>query len=857
MRLRPSLLLPVICLLLAEASCLTPSEYEEMADKALRSGNYLLAAENYDSAAEAYAQTGNYSAAAINHRRAASVYYALGSTDEYVDQTQKAATAYARYGQILMDDGYYLSAAGAFENSAALYNATNRTTEFLNMQRKAGDTYLLSASTSTNLTVQLESFFGACAVFHPISEADFNESRGRLVTAVERAKAQAVKRDDPSIFDLLDLYYLPVYSQIMADGLASGEKMLEVGDLAMNMSIPSFAASYYVTAAIFFDEEGEDQLTDDALLATAGADKEVIDSYPVWNYTAYVSTKSYFEDALYIYNHLGMRGEAERIAGEIEGALEGLATDLEETAVELSQAEDLKGAAGNYSAAAEIWYVMGDDDEFRRLNRVAGEIYRSLGEESLEAGEMPLAARQYEEAGFLLRLSGDGYAQPYERAADIYSEIGSAQAAAGNLSTAASYLRRAADDYRIAGSVDPASEAYNSLILVLEDLVEQNPESRGLLLVSIADARYRMGLRDAAKETYGEASDELVQIVSSYLQSSPTSLASYPSLTKGLVKAYRMSDSLYLARRIVETLDLPYLRGTTSILATFAQNYRTASSIYLEISMDDLSVFDFGGYAVNQLFCGITSLMASDLERSRACLSEFEELSHDLHSSNRKFHELLSAALEWRETGTEEHRQQALANLNEIRTITDETDMRFMLEDLNALLENEHSLEVLESKCSSSVEAGNWSQAARLYRELGLMTYFSEEYDDAQSAFEDSSFYHLKSAEYSRAWDSAKRAYECTFSPSDYVMGLRSLSKGLMEANQTLARSARQSFEASTEAGYKEEKCEEMISMAKEIIGLDWAPVMLRFAALALALLGVLGLLLFIRRRKGEPGRES
>ncbi len=846
------ILIPIILLALtANVNSVTPKEYEDMAREAMESGNYATAAQKYDLAAQAYISIGNYTAAGLSYRRSASIYAAIGSLQEYERQVDNAAAAYGRAGDSFVDNGYYLSGAEAYENSAYLYNISNKTREFVVTQEKAGDTYLMSAEISSNLTLKIKSLYRAGRVFLPISKERFQDSLTKLNESVYKMRSTSLRNGDPSIFDVLDLYYLPVFTELLGDVQQSAVQMSKTAELAAEMGFKSYAAYYHTSAAIFYSEHDDEKGVNQELEAAADSYRSHVMEPSTWNYSTYLSLKSPLEESLYIYGYLEMPGRIEDLASYSREKIGELASSMEATGYLLGHKEDYRNSGGNFSAAAELRYVIKNETGFRMLNGIAGSVYRLMGQNALDSGNDTLAARNLAEAGFLLKIAGNvTYQKAYSDAANLYRQLGNSDIVSGNLSSAASRLKLAADYYRKAGNMTQASDSYQKLISVLRNIMEEQSQNSPLILVSIADAQYRMGETGLASETYSQASDQLIGVVSSYLQSSPSSLASMTSLTKGLVKSYRRAGDLFLARRMAQTLNQSYLGSTQAVLATYARIYSTAASIYQDIAEEDLSVFDFRSHTVNELFSGLCYLISGDLERARSALDSVQSVHHGLHSSNRKFLDLLKQALDWKDQANQGSRQNALTTLEEISRVTGDTDMEFMLKDMKIMLDIDHGGDELASLAAENSEEGEWKVAAEQYWNLGELRYFGEDYQKSLSAYEDSSYCYLKLGDYDLAWNSVKMAYECTFSPSDYVLGLRSLSKALMHSNSTLAAAAKTHFEAALDQEYKESKCNDLIDMANDLAGPEWVPTLIRVSIFVLGLVTALGLLLFLRRRR-------
>ncbi|TLN09882.1 hypothetical protein FDZ71_09600 [bacterium] len=253
-----SLWVSCVCLLSA-VGAQSPEVYEEMGNEAANSGNYVLAAQNYAVAADAYATVGNHSAAAVNHERAASLYAALGSTDLYLAEALEAASSYAAAGSMYLDQGNYWYAANSFARSAAFYNATDKLSEYREMETKSGDAFMLMAASSANLTGRVQSLYRACVAFYGVDNTRLGNSKDQLEAAVVELKAEAVGNRDTQVFDVLEVYYLPIYSELLADDLASARKMGEVGDLASLMGYHAYAASYHTSAAAFYRRAGSTQ----------------------------------------------------------------------------------------------------------------------------------------------------------------------------------------------------------------------------------------------------------------------------------------------------------------------------------------------------------------------------------------------------------------------------------------------------------------------------------------------------------------------------------------------------------------------------------------------------------------------
>jgi len=849
--MRPTAPLAVLALLLVTGTVLglSPAEYEQMGQDAARSGNYVVAAQDFGLAAEGYEKIGNYSAAAVNHERAATYYSAIGSSTQYQVEAEKAAASYARAGDQYSDGGDYWSAANAYARSAAFYNLTNKEKEFKAMEIKAGETYLLSSTYAANGTEKVRGLYRAAVSFFSLAPEKFDDAEKRLEESVEVMKREAVEAGDPGIFDVLELYYLPLF-QLAFGQAKAGEKMEETGDLAREMLYLGYAGSYYTSAAIFYSEAGEPSNATHALGLAADAYYRDVEQQEVWNYTTYQDMKDYVEESLYILNYLNDSAKADSLAIIVRQRMEPMVASMVSKADTLAQSGEYAAAASNLSAAAEVSYVLGDEVTFKHLNGRAGWTNYLLAREYQAKGQTMKAANAYDQAGFLLRLAGNRtYRQAYAQAAGLYRTLGNGFIASGNLTAAATTTYSAAEDFRLSGDASSSKEEYAKYVSILENLMTSNPGSEGLFLLSIGDAQRAMGENDTAVRTYAQASDQLVQVLSTYLSQSPQYLAQVPGLPKGLVKAYRLSGRFYLARHTVETLDMPPLYGTAAILASYAQMYKTAARIHLSLAHSDLSSYDFQSYAVNQLFRGIASLMAGDLNAARKSLNSFESISHDLHSSNRKFYELLSHSLAWKTQGNETERRVAESLLKEIQQVAGQTDTAFLLEDLKSFLEIGAEPDELLSQASTRAEEKDWKEAGRLSRDAGLLEYFAEDYNRSQSAFEDASFYFIKSGEYEEAKAAATRASECTFEPSEFVLGLQSLSQALQDSNRTLAGIAKSSLKEAAKKGYKADESKELMRMASKLAGVTWTPVIFHMIVVLGAVLTAVAALLIVKRR--------
>lgn len=829
---------------------LSPQEYEQMGRDSAISGNYALAAQNYALAADGYAELGNHSAAAVNHERAATFYSAIGLEDQLKDQASKAASAYGRAGEGFFDEENYLLAANAFARSAALYNSTDMAAEYQIMQAKAGDTYILSAQVAVNLTEKIRSLYWATITFYAFSKDRFEDSIDQLVGAVEDLKDEAVRNRDPIVFDVLEIYYLPIFSQLMDDPLTSAIKMEEMGNLAAEMEYFTFAASYYASAAIFFSSADSGEDAENALDLAATAYEEELRCHETWSYTAFLSLKEYLEQSLYILAHIDRPARIGDLEDLAMGHLEKLAHDLDNKAESLAMTKQYEFASSNYSAAAEVNYVIGNENEFRRLNGLAGWMSLLGGEIADQADNITLAARNYDEAGFLLRIAGnETYQNAYALAAAQHERLANGFIVSGNLTSAATHLYWAAKDFEAADDMTSAIAEYTKYISTLKDIMAFDPQSKGPILVSIGDAQYAKGELEAAEESYAQASDELVQILSAYLSQSPQSLASFPSLPKDLVKSYRLSGRLFLARNTVETLDIPFMYGTLTTLASWAQMYKTAARVHGELAESDISIYDFQSYSVNLLFRGITALMAEDLESAESSLRDFDSINHHFHSFNRKFHQLLIHCLNWRRQGDEGELTQAKSILNEIQSVTDESDMGFLLEDLETFLDTGASSINLSKRASSQAGSGNWKEAGELYWKTGLLLYFAEDYSQSLSDFEDSAYYYIKSCSYPEAMSSSDRAYECILEPTEFVIGLQILSEAFIDSNRTLAGVAKSSFKKALEMDYKPDKSRDLMKIAGKLKGIDWSPIVFQISIGAAGVLTVLAAFVIIRRR--------
>ncbi len=858
--MRPSSALSVwvscVCLLSA-VGAQSPEVYEEMGNEAASSGNYVLAAQNYALAAEAYAKLGNHSAAAVNHERAASLYAALGSTDLYLAEAAKAAASYGAAGSMFLDQGNYWYAANAFARSAAFYNATDKPSEYREMETKSGDAFMLMAASSPNLTGRVQSLYRACVAFYGVDPARFENSKDQLETAVVELKSEAVQNHDAGVFDVLEVYYLPIYYQLLEDDLASARKMGEAGELARLMGYYAYAGSYHTSAAGFYERAGRGQDAIASLQLVADAYKEELRETEAWNYTGFLGLKDDLETDLYVLRYLNRTTEVDEIGSLAVRNLNQLASQLVATADGHRTTGAYEWAASNYSAAAEVFYILGDEEIFRGLNGISGSM-SFLRARSLETtGNSSLAADAYDGAGFLLKLAGnESYKAAYGSAARLHASLGNQMVVTGNLTLAAGHIYMAARDFRIAG--DPSSTTYyGKYVALIRDIMPSDVQTRGMMLMSIGDAQSDMGDLKAASESYAEASDELVRILSSYLTTSPQYLASIPNLPKNLVKAYRLSGRLYLARSTVKSLDSSFMYGTLGTLASFAQMYGTAARIHAALAQSDMSVYDFQSNAVNSLFCAITAMIAGNDVLADSSLQEFESLNHPLHSANRKFHQLLKHCLGWVEDRNQTELGVARSILSEIMSVSEDSETEFLLQDLETFLLAGADPTEVSNEASSKAAAGDWKAAGDLYYSVGVLRYFREEFNLSLSAFEDSSYMLVKSGDYAQAGKSAERAYECSFEPTEFTLGLRSLSRALLDSNRTLAGIARASFKRAAKLDYKPDKSRELMKMAAELEGIDWPVVLLRASIAIIAVLCVLAVFLIIRRRSHDERRAT
>ena len=843
--------------LLSVVGAQSPEVYEEMANEAASSGNYVLAAQNYAVAADAYAKLGNHSAAAVNHERAASIYAALGSTDLYLAEAVKAAASYGAAGSMYLDQGNYWYAANAFARSAAFYNATGKSSEYREMEAKSGDAFMLMAGSSPNLTGRVQSLYRASVAFYGVDNARFENSKGQLESAVVELKAEAVRNHDEAVFDVLEVYYLPLYYELLEDDLASAKKMGEVGELASLMGYYAYAASYHTSAAAFYDRSGRGQDAIASLQLVADMYTQELRESEAWNYTGFLGLKDYLETDLYVLKFLNRTTEVDEIASTAVRNLNQLASGLIATADGHKAAAAYEWAASNYSAAAEVLYILGDEETFRRLNGISGSMSLLRAQDLETGGNSSSAADAYDGAAFLLKLAGnESYKVAYGSAARLHASLGNQMVVAGNLTLAAGHLFMAARDFRIAG--DPsAATYYEKYIALLWDIMPSDAQTSGMMLMSIGDAQWDMGDLQGAIQSYGKASDQLVQILSSYLATSPEYLASIPALPKNLAKAYRLSGRLYLARSLVKSLDSSYMYSTLGTLASFAEMYGTVARVHGALAQSDMSVYDFQSNAVNKLFCGITAMIAGNDGLARSSLQEFESLNHPLHSANRKFYELLKHCLAW--VGDRNQTELAVARsiLSEILSVSEDSDTEFLLQDLDTFLLTGADPTQVSNEASSKAAAGDWKDAGDLYYSVAVLRYFREEFNLSLSAFEDSSYMLIKSGDYAEAGRSAERAYECSFEPTEFTLGLRSLSQAFLDANRTLAGMARASFKRAAKLDYKPDKSRELMKMAAELEGIDWPFIFLRLFIAIAALLCVLAALVIIRRRSHDERRPT
>jgi hypothetical protein len=758
--------------------------------------------------------------------------------------------AYRVAGTEFLEDQDYWSAANSFARSAAFHNASEDEAHYLEMMYKAGDTYILMSEAARNGTARIQALYRASTTFHELDPGRFQESLDLLETAVQAARDEAVITGDPGVFDVLDLYYLPLFTQLAVDDVAAAEKMVEIGDLAMEMDYYPFAGSYYSSAAVFYSAADRSPEARTSLSLAADAYEEEIRAQDHWNYTAFLALREYLGQSLYIARYLGDDGRVADLEGLATSGIGPLGNELRAAAESLSAAGEYEDAASNYSAAAEAFYVLGDEETFKELNGLSGWITSILAKRAEDAGNLNLAAALYEEAGFLLQLAGnETHGQPYSSAASLYGRSGNELVVASNLSFAASDLYRAARNYEIAGDQDSANRHYETYVSVLRNLMESDPQSAGIILLSIADAQAAMGQTDLARESYAQSSDELIQILSAYLQQSPDYIAQIPSLPKSLVKAYRLSGRLFLARNIVQTLDYPYMYSTLATISSFAQMYKTAAGVHQSLAADDISIYDFESYAVNQLFAGISFLIAGDLSQAQASLELFESVSHPLHSFNRKFHQLLVESMNWKVSGSDDDLESALSILGEIQAASGSSDMTLLLEDLETFLGAGGDPEELASRAGATAEAGDWEEAGDLELAAGTLWYFREEYGRSLTSFEDSSYFYIKSGAHLDARSAATWAIEATTQPNDFSLGLHSLSQALIDSNRTLAGAAEASFREALREDYKPEKSRELAKVASKLKGIQWTPIALRASIGAVVILGFLSVFVIIRKR--------
>lgn len=838
--------------LLPVASALTAQEYEELGRQSAQTGQYGLAAQHYSRAADAYRDLGNNTAAAVNYERAATFFAYAGSSDEYLAQAGKAASSYAMAGEDYLEEEDFWVAANAFARSAAFYNATDDFEAFMEMQIRSGDTYVLAADYSGNTTEAIQSLYQALQVFHGIDDDRFLSAEDQLKSIVEDLKEDARKTRNPVVFDLLEVYYLPVYTQLVEDDAASAERFEEMGHYAESISFPEYAGSYYTTAAVYYSDGGNMQDVNRTLgLAADSYEKIVLEDDP-WNYTTYLYVKVYLEESLFIGRYLGRESMIQEIQDAGTDRLDGLLNLLVSGGESLFSGGKFDEAASNLSAAAEISYVLGSEDQFRQLNERAGWAHMLAGQEAQESGDDELALSHYEESGFLLRIAGNQtYTNSYSLAAEFYGEMGDSAILRGNLSEAASDFYRSARYFTIAGNDQSASGYYGKYIKVLRDLMESEPQSKGFILVSIGDAQMAVGEVEDALDSYAQASDELVQLFGQYISTSADLLLNYPGLPINLVKSYRLSERYFLARNMVESLDMEYLYGILTNIAPIAQTYRTASSTYYSLAQSDLSVYDFQSYSVNTLFSSITAMLSGDLDGARARLKSFESLDHPLQSSNRKFYELLSRSIEWL-GGEESSLAEARKILDEILSITEESDLKFLLRDIGTFLESGGSPGDLIDRATSEADAGNLDAAGELFRYSGVLRYFSQNYSAALSSFEDSAYNYLRAGRYSEARSSANRAFETMLDPPEFASGLLSLSEAYLYSNRTLASIAKASFKASIEGNYRVEESRELSSLAEDLEGTSWGVLLGQVLVGLLAALAVVAAVVFLRGRSGS-----
>ena len=361
-----------------------------------------------------------------------------------------------------------------------------------------------------------------------------------------------------------------------------------------------------------------------------------------------------------------------------------------------------------------------------------------------------------------------------------------------------------------------------------------------------------MGRSDEARGAYAEASDHLVEILGAYISSYPEYLPSIPSLPINLVKAYRLSGNLYLARNVVETLDFPAMYDTLSLLAAIAKLYTTAARVHGELAASSISIYDFQAYAVDELFAGLSCAVSGDLEGARGHLRDFETVSHQLHSSNRKFHQLLDRCVGWLETGNSQRLEEALSIADEIRSVADDTQTKFLLQDLQTRLGIAGDPDELRSMAQTLAEAGNWSAAGEALLDAAQLSYFSEDFARSLGHYEDSSYYFIKAARYADAVESANLALETQLEPTDYVIGLRSLSMALEESNSTKADIAKASFRKALESGYKTEKSRELMEIASDLAGIKLGVIVGQLAVGVAAALSVITFVVIFRRRSRD-----
>jgi hypothetical protein len=226
----------------------------------------------------------------------------------------------------------------------------------------------------------------------------------------------------------------------------------------------------------------------------------------------------------------------------------------------------------------------------------------------------------------------------------------------------------------------------------------------------------------------------------------------------------------------------------------------------------------------------------------------FESLDHPLQSSNRKFHQLLTSSLEGIGSNPSSLAT-AREILDEILSITDESDIAFLLEDIGTFLDSGGDSIDLATRAAAEVDQGNWESAGKLFGQSGILMYFAQDYTGSLEAFENSSFYYIKSEKYEDARESASRAFETVLDPPDFTAGLVSLAEAFIGSNRTLAGIAKASFMESIRKNYRVEESNELVAIAESLQGTRWGVVLGQVLVGIIAVLVVLAVALVLKRR--------